>query len=87
MKNAETKTAEKSPKLPTRASALDTVVLNGGTWPEILTAADAAVVPLKTKVKRHDIAFIKTHIRYRTRQKPSYFAGIKVDENGITFKK
>lgn len=71
-------------KMITRASALDAVLLRGGDWDTVIAAADAAVKPLKTKIKKHTRAFIKTHIAYRTRQKADYFAGIRVDdEKGV----
>lgn len=66
-----------------RAAALDRVILAGGTWDQILAAADAAVVNLKTKVKKHDRAFIHTHIRYRTKQKPNFFDSVKETEAGF----
>lgn len=70
--------------LKSRASALDEIILAGGDWSTILTKADAACAPLKTKVKTYTKALIHTHIRYREAQKPTFFASVKIDdEKGI----
>jgi hypothetical protein len=85
-KVAETKTAEKNEKkvtLPSRASVLDNILLAGGTFEELVAKADAAAVPLKTKIKHYTASLFATHMRYRETKKPGFFNSVKVTETGI----
>lgn len=93
MKKVETTPASETAKkpvkevLPSRASVLDRVLLEGGSWEELTAKADAEVVNLKTKIKHYTVAEFKTHMRYRLAHKPHYFDSVKVTENGIEVKK
>jgi hypothetical protein len=86
-KVAEPKTAEKNETkkvtLPSRASVLDTILLAGGTFEELVAKADAAAVPLKTKIKHYTASLFATHMRYRETKKPGFFNSVKVTETGI----
>jgi hypothetical protein len=70
-------------KFKSRADALDQIILAGGTWEAVLTAANTAAVDLKTKIKKYDKGLIATHMRYRTKQKPNFFDTVKLTEAGI----
>jgi hypothetical protein len=72
--------------LPTRASALDAILLEGGTWEELTAKADAATAPLKTKIKHYPPALLKTHIRYREAKRKNFFSAVKVTDEGIVVK-
>jgi hypothetical protein len=73
--------------LPSRASVLDAIINEGGSWEELIAKADAACAPLKTKIKKYSPSLIHTHMRYRLATKPHAFDRVKVTEAGIEVKK
>jgi hypothetical protein len=84
VKQHDTKEAPKV--LVSRATVLDTIILEGGSWEELTAKADAAAAPLKTKIKHYTKSLFLTHIRYRTTKRPNYFKSVVIKEEGIVVK-
>lgn len=78
-----TKTGEpKKDKGPTMASELDKIILKGGTFEEMIAAAQERSKKLGGSIK-YNKGVIKAHITYREKKNPKYLGNLKQTETGI----
>lgn len=74
--------APKKEKGPTIAHELDTIILKGGEFDELVKAAQEASDKLGGTMK-YTTGVIKAHIRYREIKNPKYLGNLKQTDKGL----
>lgn len=77
-----TKKEPKKEKGPSMATELDKIILKGGSFEELIKAAQERSKKLGGSIK-YNAGVIKAHIRYREIKNPKYLGNLKVTETGI----